>query len=462
MNLNLENVYLENETAKKLYEIAKDLPIFDYHCHLSPKEIYYDKDFDNITKLWLHGDHYKWRVMRAYGIEERYVTGDATDKEKFFAFCRCMPSFIGNPVYQWASLELKTYFDIDLPLNEENAEEIWEKTLQKMSGGEFSARKLLERSKVETVITTDDPVDDLEYHDKLKDFGVKVLPSLRIDKVLQINDGGYASYVKKLEEVSGVNIKNLDNLLTALTIRLDYFVSKGAVAVDMSFNDFPINYFGKEGAIMAFDNAVLGNTLSKEDIESYQFYLITTLAKELNKRGVVMQMHSGVIRNLNERLYSWLGADVGCDASGDTVSVVGLYKLLSEVAKTDELPKTIVYTLNQNASYAIATVLGAFNGKTRGRVQLGAAWWFADNYYGIKEQLKVIATQGGLGLFNGMLTDSRSFTSYARHDYFRRILCSQIGEFVERGEYPSDERELNKLICNICYENAKNYFRRDI
>ena len=453
-------VFLENDKAVELYEYAKSLPIFDYHCHLAPQDILGDKVFSNLTELWLNGDHYKWRIMRAYGVDEKFITGDGDDKEKFFRFAEALPHFIGNPVYHWAHLELKKYFDLTLPICPKNAEEIWTRTLEKMADGSFSAKKLIERSNVCAVVTTDDPVDDLSAHRAIsgEDNPFKVLPCFRADRLINIDKPDYADYVKKLGEVAGVEIKGFNELLEAVERRLDFFVANGATAVDIGMEDFPFGYGDVSKCDDIIKDRLDGKVIDDEDKAEFQFTLMAHIAKMLRDRGMVMQLHVGVIRNCNTVLFDRCGVDVGGDSVANVLNVNNARDFLDYVEQNGGLPKTIIYTLNPTAYYPLATLIGDFQGGERGKIQLGAAWWFMDHRDGIKEQMRVLASTGGLGLFNGMLTDSRSFTSYARHDYFRRIFCSLVGEWVESGEYPDDKETLENLVKNVCIDNAKIYF----
>lgn len=457
-----DNIFLENEKAKELYAFCKDMPIFDYHCHLSPKEIYENKTYYNLTELWLEADHYKWRVMRAAGIDEKYITGDGDAKTKFEMFCKALPLFIGNPVYHWAHLELKKYFGITLPLCPENADTIWEETTKKMSKGGFSAQNLIEKSNVKCVITTDDPIDSLEWHDKIKNLGLnfEVLPCFRPDKVINIDDAAFTAYVKDLSKASNITIDGIDSLTAAIKNRLEFFISKGVVSADISFLDFPEKVGDAHIACLALKKALKNKKITKEESEAYRFEILKRIAKLLQENNIVMQLHIGVIRNGSTILFEKIGRDVGGDSVANPINILNAQKLLDAINLDGGLPKTIIYTLNPVAYYPIATLLGSFQGASKGRMQLGAAWWFADHKEGIKEQLKMTVATGSLGVFNGMLTDSRSFTSYARHDYFRRILCSYIGDLVEKGEYPDDEKALKKLVEDISYNNAKEYFRR--
>ncbi len=455
-----DKVFLENSVAERLYEYAKDLPIFDYHCHLSPADISNDKVFHNLSELWLIGDHYKWRIMRACGVDERYITGNADDKEKFFKFAEILPNFIGNPVYHWAHLELKKYFGLDLPICSKNAEEIWSKTLSKMKDGSFSAKNLIEKSNVIGVVTTDDPTDDLEYHKTLEkqNISFQVLPCFRGDRLVNIEKPDFALYINRLGVLCNTDINDFNNLILSVEKRLDYFLANKANSVDIGLENFPSGR-GDEGvANQALQKCLSGSKPTVEEIAEYKFTLISKIGEMLRARGMVMQLHVGVIRNCNTRLFEKCGADAGGDSVANVLDVNNARNLFDCIEKNGGLPKTIVYTLNPVAYYPLSTLIGDFQGGERGKIQLGAAWWFADHRDGIKEQMRVLASTGGLGLFNGMLTDSRSFTSYARHDYFRRILCSLVGEWVEGGEYPSDDETLKALIENICIKNAKRYF----
>ena len=457
---NDDSFLLKSEKAKELYELIRDMPILDYHCHLSPKEIYENKTFYNLTELWLEADHYKWRVMRNAGIDEKYITGDADPYEKFLQFASIMPDFIGNPVYHWAHIELKQYFDIDTPLSRNSAPVIWEDTMEMMKEGGFCARNLIIQSKVKVIVTTDDPIDKLDYHELLatEDIPFKVLPCFRLDRVLGIQKEDFASYIGKLGNAAGMRIADLSELITAIERRLEFFIAHGCVAIDLSFADFPKAEGDLEIADVAFKKAIAGEELTCEERKEYVFVMLCEIARMCRTNNLVMQIHAGVLRNQNKVRFAQLGPDTGIDSLGNTLDIVAAGKLFNKIEENSGTPKTIVYTLNPTSYYTLATMLGDFAGEIRGKMQLGAAWWFMDHRDGIKEQLKIFANTSGLGLFNGMLTDSRSFTSYARHDYFRRILCSLIGEWVEKGEYPDDEDMLNRLLKDICYYNAEKYF----
>ncbi|MBQ7986113.1 MAG: glucuronate isomerase [Clostridia bacterium] len=400
-----DNFLLKNETAKALYNnFAKDLPIIDYHCHISPKMIAEDYRFKNAFDLFLGGDHYKWRQMRSMGIDEEYITGNGDDFEKWCAFAKTMPNLIGNPIYHWTHLELKRYFDIDTILCEDTAKEIWDSINEKLAGDGFSCRDLIKKSNVEAICTTDNPYDTLEYHKQLADFDVKVLPTFRPD---------------------------LKDIRSDITDRMDYFVENGCKLADHSIDE-----------------------MNDDVIEKLIF-----LGEEYAKRGWVWQLHIGALRNNNTRMFEKIGPDTGFDSINDFQVAEGISKILNELDKKDALPKTILYCLNPKDNYVLGTMLGNFQrGPVAGKIQFGSGWWFNDNKDGMEAQLKALANLGCLGTFIGMLTDSRSFVSYTRHEYFRRILCNLIGEWVEDGEYPNDMNALGKIVKGICHDNASKYF----
>jgi len=400
-----EDFMLKNKTAEKLYnEYAKDMPIIDYHCHLSPKMIAEDYRFKNAYDLFLGGDHYKWRQMRTMGIDEKYITGNADDYDKWVCFTKTMPYLIGNPLYHWTHLELKRYFDIDTILSEETAKEIWDNVNEKLNSEGFSCRELIRKSNVDVICTTDNPYDTLEYHKQLKDFETKVIPAFRPD---------------------------LDNIKDDIIERMDYFHENGC---------------------RLSDHAV--DKIDDDIIEKLIF-----LGEEYAKRGWVWQLHIGALRNNNTRMFEKLGPDTGFDSINDFQIAEGLSRILNELDKKRVLPKTVLYTLNPKDNYVLGTMLGNFQqAPTRGKIQFGSGWWFNDNRDGMENQLKALANLGCLGTFIGMLTDSRSFVSYTRHEYFRRILCNLIGEWVENGEYPNDEKALKVIVEGICHNNAAEYF----
>ncbi|MFJ5769896.1 glucuronate isomerase [Psychrobacillus sp. NPDC093180] len=457
-----ETFLLSTDTATTLYNtFAKDLPIIDYHCHLSPKEIYENKTFQNITEAWLYGDHYKWRAMRANGVDEAFITGDATDYEKFLAWSKTVPMTIGNPLYNWTHLELQRFFDVYDLLNEETSPIIWEKVNNKLTSGGFGARDLMKMSKVEVVCTTDDPIDTLEYHKKLKDesdFEVKVLPSFRPDKGLEINLASYSEWVQKLGEVSKVQISSYDDFLNALQTRVEYFHSNGCRVSDHGINTLMYEETTKNEAASIFSKALAGEKVSTEEVRKYKSYTLSFLGKQYAKFGWAMQFHMQVLRNTNTKMYKQLGPDTGFDSINDGQIAEPLSKLLDGLAREDALPKTILYSLNPKDNYVIGSLIGNFQGEQPGKIQFGTAWWFNDQKDGMLEQMKALANLGLFSRFIGMLTDSRSFLSYTRHEYFRRLVCELIGGWVENGEVPNDIDMLGSIVQGVCYQNAKEYF----
>ncbi len=457
-----DNFLLTNQTARELYHgYAKTQPIIDYHCHIDPKEIYEDRRFENITQLWLGGDHYKWRIMRSNGVEERYITGDAPDREKFQAFAEALPRAIGNPMYHWCHLELKNYFGFEGVLNGKTAEDVWQLSLQKLAQADFSAKNLIRRSNVAMIGTTDDPTSDLLYHKLLADegFEVKVLPSFRPDPALNCHKVGFVEYIAKLSAASGIEIKSADDVKAALTQRIEFFNERGCRA-----SDHGLDYvMYREGSIEEINNvftkAMNGEAVTVEEREMYQTYLLLHCAREYNRLGWVMQLHFSCMRNPNSAAFEKLGADAGFDCIASTNNCFALSSVLNSLEYESKLPKTILYSLNPADDAWIDTLMGAFQGAgVRGKIQHGSAWWFNDNKVGMENQMTSLANLGLLGNFVGMLTDSRSFLSYARHEYFRRILCNLIGKWVENGEYPADMEYLGEIVRDICYNNAKNYF----
>ncbi|MFJ7970728.1 glucuronate isomerase [Psychrobacillus sp. NPDC096389] len=453
---------LSTDTAMTLYNtFAKDLPIIDYHCHLSPKEIYENKTFQNITEAWLYGDHYKWRAMRANGMDEAFITGDATDYEKFLAWSKTVPMTIGNPLYNWTHLELQRFFNVYDILNEETAPMIWEKVNSKLTSGGFGARDLMRMSKVEVVCTTDDPIDTLEYHKKLKDesdFDVKVLPSFRPDKGLEINLDGYLQWVQKLGEVSEIQISNYDEFLDALQARVEFFHSNGCRVSDHGINTLMYEETTKNEATTIFTKALAGVKVSLDEEKKYKSHTLSFLGKQYAKLGWVMQLHMQVLRNTNTKMYKQLGPDTGFDSMNDGQIALPLSLLLDGLAREDALPKTILYSLNPKDNYVIGSLIGNFQGEQPGKIQFGTAWWFNDQKDGMLEQMKALANLGLFSRFIGMLTDSRSFLSYTRHEYFRRLVCELLGGWVENGEVPNDIDMLGSIVQGICYQNANEYF----
>ncbi|CUU50657.1 glucuronate isomerase [Clostridium beijerinckii] len=459
-----ENFLLSNKTAIELYHnYAKNMPIIDYHCHIDPKEIYENKKFNNITEAWLYGDHYKWRAMRCNGIDEKYITGDGSDYDKFLAWAKTIPMSIGNPLYHWTHLELQRFFGIYEPLDEDTAPAIWKKANELLSGEGFRARDLITKSKVETICTTDDPTDTLEYHIKLKEdesFNVNVLPTFRPDKGIEINLDGFVSWVKKLEGISEITISNYDEFLNAFDSRVRYFHSVGCRIADHGI-DGAVVYAdaSKEDAAAIFAKALNGEVVSLDEEKKYKTYTLTHVFKLYHELGWAMQLHIAALRNNNNRMFEKIGPNTGFDSINDESIAYPLSRLLDSVDKENSLPKTILYTLNPKDNYVLGAMTGNFQGEgIPGKMQFGAAWWFNDNKDGMIEQMKALANLGLLGRFVGMLTDSRSFLSYTRHEYFRRIACNLIGEWVENGEVPGNIKLLKTVVEGICYNNAKEYF----
>ncbi|MED4140662.1 glucuronate isomerase [Priestia megaterium] len=458
-----DNFLLTNETAAHLYNTyAKGMPIIDYHCHLNPQEIYENKQFKSLTNVWLDGDHYKWRLMRANGIEEEKITGSASDYEKFLAWAKTVPMTIGNPLYHWTHLELKRFFDIDEILNEHTAPFIWEKANEKLLSGKFGARDLITRSNVKVICTTDDPTDSLEYHMKLRDvqdFETQVLPSFRPDKGLEINQEGFKSWIARLQDCSHHSIHTYDDLLKALESRARFFHSMGGRLSDHALNKMVYTKTSKEEVSEIFLKALKGEGVSAEEESKYKSYTLIFLGKLYNKLGWAMQFHLHALRNNNTKMFRQLGPDTGYDSMYDGQVAEPLVQLLDQMDVQNSLPKTILYSLNPKDNYVLASIIGSFQGDgIPGKLQLGTAWWFNDQREGMLEQMKALSNIGLFSRFIGMLTDSRSFLSYTRHEYFRRLVCSLIGTWVEEGEVPNDQKLLEQIVKGICYENAKDYF----
>ncbi|MFC4386364.1 glucuronate isomerase [Gracilibacillus marinus] len=458
-----DNFVLNNKTAEKLYHTyAKDLPIIDYHCHLSPQEIYENTQFDNITKVWLYGDHYKWRAMRANGIEEKYITGDGSDYDKFLAWARTVPMLIGNPLYHWTHLELKRYFGVEDVLNEHTAPAIWNSVNELLTNGEWNVRDFIVKSGVEVICTTDDPIDSLEYHEKMKadeTFNVQVLPSFRPDKGLEINRDPFVDWVQKLSEVSNISIDSYQAFLEALEKRIDFFHQVGGRVSDHAIDTMMYEEATEEEVAAIFTKGLQGEKVSLKEEKQFKSYTLTFLGKAYHKRGWAMQYHINAHRNNNKRMFEKLGPDTGYDSMNDGLIAEPLVRLLDSLDKADALPKTILYSLNPRDNVTISTIIGSFQGGgVPGKIQFGTAWWFNDTKLGMINQMEALADNGVFSRFIGMLTDSRSFLSYTRHEYFRRIMCNLIGEWVENGEYPNDEETLATIVQNISYYNAKEYF----
>ncbi|SEO88310.1 D-glucuronate isomerase [Amphibacillus marinus] len=467
MSFITEDFMLNSETAKRLYQnYAKDLPIFDYHCHLSPEWIATDYQFNNITEIWLYGDHYKWRAMRANGVPESCVTGDASDEEKFKAWAETLDKLLGNPLYHWTHLELKRYFGIDELLTADNWADMYHQLNQQIRDKQLSARQLIKQSNVVHIGTTDDPIDSLNYHKEIAadaSFPTVVSPSFRPDKVMQIDQPDYQPYLKKLEDCTSQSIETYADLLVALKKRVAYFDQHGAVTSDHALTELVYREADQAEIEAIFKKGMLGERLSIVEQEKYVTRLLVDLAKLYHEHGWVMQLHYGALRNNNSRWLDQLGPDTGFDAIHDSShDAQALNLLLNEINQHQQLPKTIVYCLNGNQFELIAATLANFQANEQGiksKLQLGSGWWFNDTEANMLRQMQAVANQGLLAQFVGMLTDSRSFLSYPRHEYFRRILCNMIGEQVESGRIPKHERLLEELIAGISYQNAVTYFK---
>lgn len=465
-----ENFLLETDCARDLFHnAAKSEPIWDFHCHLIPSQISENKQFSNLTEVWLGGDHYKWRQMRTFGIDEKYITGNADPYDKFTAWAATVENLIGNPLYHWTHLELQRYFGIDTPLNTDTAKQIWDEANKKLGTQELQVKGILAKSNVFAIGTTDDPSDTLEEHLKIKNgkaaigtIGTKVVPSFRPDKALNIDAEGFLSYIKKLAQSADMSIENPDDVCAALEKRLAFFISAGCKASDHALESPPVpaakKEQGKKSAFESFKKIKNGASLNEQEIESYKAYVLCNLAQMYRKNDVVMQLHFAAIRNNNPVQMNNLGPDTGFDASHDKTMSYELAKLLARMEEDGGLPKTILYTLNPKDYYPLGTLMGCYQGGIKGKIQLGSAWWFCDHHDGMREQMKVLGNLGMLSAFVGMLTDSRSFLSYPRHEYFRRIMCNIIGSWVENGEYPNDKERLYTIVKNISFTNAKNYF----
>lgn len=454
---------LTNDTAKMLYhDFAKDMPICDFHCHLNPKEIAEDKKYKNITEIWLGGDHYKWRVLRTNGVEEDYITGNQSDKDKFLKWAQTVPDAIGNPVYHWTHLELQRYFDIDKTLSPSTAEEIWDTCNEKLQSGELTVRSLIKMSNVKVICTTDDPIDSLEYHEQiLKDetFDVKVLPTFRPDKAINIELSWFNAWINKLGEAVGKEIKDLHNLIEALKQRIERFKEMGCFISDHALDSVQVEVATFEEANNILKKALNKEEISAQEIRKYKGYMLLFFGKEYARLGWTMQYHIGALRNNSARMLNNIGPDTGFDSINDTNIAQDLSNLLDALDTTDELPKTILYCLNPRDNEVLATMIGNFQGNgIPGKIQFGSGWWFNDQKDGMEKQMEALSQLGLISRFVGMVTDSRSFLSYTRHEYFRRILCNKIGTWVENGEYPNDIEHLGKIVKNICFDNAVKYF----
>lgn len=458
-----EDFLLETETAQVLYhEYASKMPILDYHCHISPQEIAEDRKFQNITQLWLGGDHYKWRQMRSNGVEEKYITGDASDREKFQEWAETLEKAIGNPLYHWSHLELQRYFGYYGALNGETAEEVWNICNAKLQEDGMSARNLIRQSNVTLLCTTDDPVDSLEWHERIaadESFEVQVLPAWRPDRAMNLEKPDYLDYLKKLEETSEVKIDSFAALMEALCKRMDYFAERGCCVSDHGLEYVMFVPASGEEVEALFARRLAGEAVSRKEELQFKTAFMIRLGREYHRRNWAMQLHYGVKRDNNGMIFSKLGPDAGIDCINNYAPSSQTADYLNALAVTDELPKTILYSLNPTDNAAIGTIIGCFQqAGTVGKIQQGSAWWFNDHKKGMEDQMTSLASLGLLGNFIGMLTDSRSFLSYTRHEYFRRIMCNLIGNWVENGEYPADEKVLGRMVQDISYYNAVRYF----
>ena len=448
-----EKFMLRTKTAQRLYdEYAKDMPIIDYHCHLSPQMIAENYKFSNIGELFLGGDHYKWRLMRSNGIDEKYITGDAGYHEKFLKFAETLKWCIGNPMLHWTQLELKRYFDIDEILSPSTAEDIWNRCNALLQRDDFRAKELIRRSNVKVVCTTDDPLDDLKYHKQLKDEGyeVKVLPTFRPDKATDIGKDTFLPYVRQM------GVANFDEFKEKLVSRIAYFDECGCRLSDHAMEYIP---YAEGNAEAVFDKRLRGEELTQNEIDIFKTAVLKVCAAEYTKRGWAMQLHIGALRNNNSNMFGLIGADTGFDSINDLCIAEKLSGFLNCLERDNCLPKTILYTLNPKDNYVLGAMIGNFQkAPVPGKIQFGSGWWFNDQRDGMVAQMTTLANLGLLGRFVGMLTDSRSFISYPRHEYFRRVLCNLIGEWVENGEFPNDDALLKPIIEGICYKNAFNYF----
>jgi len=460
-----QDFLLQTETAKQLYhESAKHLPIIDYHCHLNPREVAQDHRFRSITELWLGGDHYKWRALRTNGVDERYITGDASDWEKFQKWAETVPYCMRNPIYHWTHLELRTAFGIEKLLNPDTAREIYDECNEKLQQPGFSARGLMQRYNVEVVCTTDDPADSLEYHSQTRESGfqVKMLPTWRPDKAMAIEDpAAYRSYVEKLGAAAGMEIKTYGQLLEALQIRHDFFGSLGCRLSDHGLTEFYADDFTETEVAAVFAKVMDGRAATADEMNKFRSALLLEFGRQDARAGWTQQYHYGPIRNNNTKMMQRLGPDTGYDSIGTVDTAASMARFLDRLCREDSLAQTILYCINPSDNEMLATMIGNFQeGPVPGKIQFGSGWWFNDQKDGMERQLNALSLLGLLSRFVGMLTDSRSFLSYPRHEYFRRTLCNLIGNDVENGELPVQEMErIRGMVQDICYYNAKRYFR---
>jgi len=457
-----EDFLLQTRTARRLYhQFAQEQPIFDYHCHLSPRDIAENRQFHNLFEVWLEGDHYKWRAMRANGVTERFVTGDADPFAKFQAWAATVPHTLRNPLYHWTHLELKRYFGIDDLLDEESAARVWKKANAQLTGGELTTQGILKKFKVTNVCTTDDPTDDLRHHQSLAASGIatRVLPAYRPDKALAVQDAAqFNQWVGSLESASNTDVTGLDTFLQALEKRHDFFHSQGCRLSDHGMNQCYADFCSDKVAAGIFDKARRGKPVSPAEQLQFASFMMVFFGRLDAAKGWTKQLHLGALRNNNTRLLRTIGPDTGFDSIGDFPQASALAAYLDRLDQDNSLPKTIIYNNNPADNYVFACMIGNFqDGTIPGKVQFGSGWWFLDQKEGMEMQLNALSNLGLLSRFVGMVTDSRSFMSYPRHEYFRRVLCNLLGRDVENGEIPEDDALLGPMIRNICYSNAKNY-----
>lgn len=453
---------LSTETAKKLYAACENEPIFDWHCHLSPKEIYENKEPEDIAYLWLAGDHYKWRAERSCGVSEKYITGDASPYEKFKAWAEVMPNLIGNPLYHWTHLELQRYFGIYEPLSPATCDKIWNEANAKIKAGGFKPREIIEKSNVKFVCTTDDAADTLEYHKLIaadESFKCKVLPAFRPDKALAIEADAYLPWLASLETVYGKKIASFTELKAAMLSRINFFAEMGCRAADHGIMAVPYARADENGLNAIFAKRLNGEELTETEAEAYKTELLLFLANEYAERGWGMEIHIGPMRNNNTPMFRKLGPDAGYDSICDRGIAENLSRLLDAMLTDYKLPKVVLFCLNPKDNYVLGTMLGNFQSdEAESKIQFGSAWWFNDNYDGMRTQMQTLMNLGAISKFVGMITDSRSFLSYTRHEYFRRILCELLGDLVEEGKYPDDIEFLSKVVKDISFNNAVKYF----
>jgi glucuronate isomerase len=457
-----DNFLLETETSRILYNAVKNEPVYDYHCHLLPEQIAENKHAENLADAWLCADHYKWRMMRTTGIDEKYITGNAPAYEKFIAWVRTLENLIGNPLYHWTHLELQRYFDIHDPLCEKNAPIIWEKANAMFQTQRLSVKEIFNRFNIHTVGTTDDPADSLDYHRAITEgiapigkIQTKIIPTFRPDKALDINEAYFIEYIDLLSQASNINIRTIDDLLAALENRLDFFISLGCRSADHALEYVPCLTTSVKNT---FKKAMSAKMVSEKEADSFKTIMLISLANLYAKKNIAMQLHISVCRNTNTKMLCKTGYNTGFDAINDrnlSENLVALFDQI-ELESVDGMPKTILYTLNPKDYYPLASIMGSFQNNSK--MQLGSAWWFCDHRDGMEEHMRILANLGMFPSFIGMLTDSRSFLSFVRHEYFRRIMCNLIGRWTENGEYPCDIQKLEKIVKDISFGNAKRYF----